>query len=323
MAQARTVRLEHRTRARSAAGPVYRLLADHDNWPRIFPPFVHLENLGPCRRNDALPVTLPGCERIAMWSVSGDAIEHWVALRRKDERALRIDFHPEAVEPPLESICRTWTVREVSGGECVIGMECAFSVRGDDAATLASVRDAVAEGAAAELLAVRIAAELEATFPQLLLDIEDSVPIEAPASAVYDFLYAAHRWPERIPEVLRAEVREGPARTQILELDTRESDGRVLTTKAARVGIAHRKIAVKQLLLSPIGSHHHVQWLIDETPDGTLVTARQKVVIQESGVAAVLGPGTDLAGARSFVRRELSEQARMILDQARFHMERD
>ncbi|MEE1929394.1 SRPBCC family protein [Streptomyces sp. TRM 70351] len=304
---------EHGVPVRAAAEPVFRLLADLDAWPRVFPPFVHLERLGQDER---------GRERVGMWAMSGERIDHWVALRTVDEAGLRVSFVPESAPPPLGSMHRSWVVEPEGAEACTVRLLHEYTVREDaDAGALAAVERTVAEIAAAELSAVQAAAELVAAFPKLLLEVEDSVTIAAPARAVYAFLLDAGRWPERLDHVASADVREDGPDTHVLELVTNEQRGGTFTTKTARVGIAPHKIAYKQLLLPPLGSSHHVQWLIEETAHGTTVTSRQTVVIKESGVAAVLGEGTDLAQARAFVRRELSSKVLLVLEQARDHLE--
>ncbi len=312
MAQPHTVGVEHATEVRATAESVYRLLADIGNWPRMFRPFVHLESLG----------TEGGFERIGMWTTSGDEVVHWVARRRLDERGLRVEFRPEVAHPPLESMRRSWVVEPSSGEECLVRLVHEYRVAGDDPAGADTVRRMIDEVAEGELAALRTAAEQEAASPDLRLVLDDAVRIAGSAAEVYEFLYSAQHWPERLPHVARAEVREGATDTHLLEMDTHESQGGVFTTRTARVGRPNREIAYKQLLLPPLGSSHHVRWRIEETGAGVTVRSRQVVVINLPGVERLLGSGADLAQARSFVRRELDSKVRLVLDGAKAHVER-
>ncbi|GAA4688974.1 hypothetical protein GCM10023347_50980 [Streptomyces chumphonensis] len=313
MSTAEVVNVEHRARVRADAESVFRLLSDLDDWPRVFPPFVHLESLGTDAR---------GRERVGMWSTSGERVEHWVALRTVDADGLRVGFVPERIEAPLTSMSRAWVVEPDGDAACVVRLEQAFTVAPGHADALPPLRRTVEEIASAELSAVQTAAELEAAFPELLVVVEDEVAVPgAPAEDVYAFLFDAARWPQRLDHVERATVREEDGPAHLLELVTREQRGGTMTTKAARVGLGPHKIAYKQLLLPPLGSSHHVQWRIADTPGGTTVSSRQTVVLNESGVAAVLGDGAGLGEARAFVRNELSAKVLLVLDQARHHFD--
>lgn len=292
---------------------VYALLADLGNWPRIFRPFVHLEVLG----------SAGDFQRVGMWSVTGDRVEHWSALRRPDEAALRIDFRPEEVAPPLTRMERSWTVEPRGSGACVVRLAHTYAVADDDPAAAASVRAAVDTVAQAETAAVKAAAEIEAGASDLLLTVTDRVDIDAPVEAVHDALYAVERWPEFLPHVVRVDVRQDSAGMQMVEMDTREGDGSLLTLRTARVGRPPLTICFKQLALPPIGSSHHVRWTL--TPSGAgrgvSVTSEQVVVIDESGIPQLPGEGRPVDKARQFAQRELSAKARLILDGVKGRLE--
>jgi aromatase len=318
MASPQAVCERHEVTVRAAAGDVYRLLADLDAWPRIFPPFVHLERLG----------SVDGYERVGMWALSGTGepaggrVEHWVALRRTDEDALRVEFRPERVEPPLESLCRTWSVEAAGDDRCVVRLEHAYRLKDDDPRAAEAVRRTTEEIAQSELAAVQTAAEITCRFPELLMTVEDAVEIDGPPEEVYDLLFDAAGWPSVMAHVVRADVRGSGPGAHVLEMETLERHGGRFTTRTARVGLPHHGIAYKQLLLPPLGSSHHVRWRIGAGPDGsTTVTSVQTVVIRESGIAAVLGEGTGLETAREFVRAELSSKVRLILDAVKERVE--
>lgn len=302
--------VEHATEVGASAQAVYRLLADLGNWPRIFGPFVHLEVLS----------TDGATERIGMWTTDGDRVEHWVALRRLDEEGLRIDFRPETVPPGLESMERSWVVEPVSRQTCVARLVHTYRVKADQDGPAAVART-VEEISRAELTAVKAAAELDNTSPELLLVLEDRVDIAGPAHDVYAFLYAAEHWSERLPHVARVEVRQDSSGLQLLEVDTRESRGGVFTTRTARVGFPDRALVYKQLALPPLGSSHHVSWRITETATGAAVHSEQVVVVRPAGVTELFGAGSDPEEATSFIRRELHAKVRLVLDGAKEYVE--
>ncbi|MFG2393266.1 SRPBCC family protein [Streptomyces lavendulae] len=314
MGQTPIHRSSHGAPVRAPAREVHRLLADEDNWPRVFASFVHLENLG----RDG------GFDRIGMWGHYDGTVEHWVALRSVDEEALRVEFRPESLPPQLESMKRTWVVEPSADGGCVVRLEHEFRLKEEDAEAAATTLATVEGIALSEVAAVREAAELAALRPQALVTVEDTVTVEAPVGRVFAALYGAGEWPDHMEHVARAEVRgEGPGHTHVLELDTIEHHGGTFTTRAARVGLPDNKIAYKQLLLPPLGASHHVQWLLTEEGGTTRVRSVQTVVIKESGVAAVLGEGASTEAARGFVQSELSSKVRLILDAVKHRLEQD
>jgi aromatase len=314
MGQTPIHRTAHETPVRADAREVHRLLADEDDWPRVFASFVHLENLG--RDGD--------CDRIGMWGHYDGAVEHWVALRRVDEDALRVEFRPESLPPQLESMLRTWVVEPAADGGSVVRLEHEFRLKDEDPAAAETTLATVEGIARSEVAAVREAAELAALRPEALVTVEDTVTVAAPAAEVFAALYGAGDWPAYMGHVARADVRgEGDGHTHVLELDTIERHGGTFTTRAARVGLPHAKIAYKQLLLPPLGASHHVRWLLTEQDGATVVRSVQTVVIKESGVAAVLGEGASTETARGFVQTELSSKVRLILDAVKDRLEQD
>ncbi|MEO3977584.1 SRPBCC family protein [Streptomyces sp. CAU 1734] len=305
MSPAATRHHTRETRVSAPAADVHRLLAAEDNWPRIFAPFIHLENLGP----------RDGGDRIGMWTHSGDTIEHFTAVRHTDPDALRVAFRPDNPPPHLESMLRTWVTVPLSPTECLLRLEHDYrpapgaAPDADDALT--ATLDTIAR---TETAAVRAAAELG---PLALVTVEDTVTVPAPADRVHTALFDAAGWPAFMDHVLRAETLPGgPAHTHILDMETAEARGGTFTTRTARIALPGRKIAYKQLLLPPLGASHHVQWHLEDHDGGRATTVRsvQTVVIKEDGVAAVLGPDTGIEAARGFIRAELSTKARLILD---------
>ncbi|MEU9982389.1 SRPBCC family protein [Streptomyces sp. NPDC050856] len=304
-------RVSHEVTVDAPAEDVYRLLADLANWPWMFRAFVHAEVIG---RQGAF-------ERVGMWTTSGDRVEHWLALRRLDEAALRIDFRPEDPAPPLASMERSWVVEPVTAHRCTVRLLHGFTLTVDDPGALEATRGVIDTVADAETSAVRAAAELTAREPELLVVVTDTVPVAASAEAVYDALYDVPDWPGFLPHVARAEALQDEDGLQLVEVDTVENGGGLLTMRTARAGLPHRGIAYKQLRLPPIGSSHTVGWHIEPTGTGVEVTSRQTVVVRREGIARLLGDGKGTAEATAFIQRELSAKVRLILDGVKRHVE--
>lgn len=291
----------HEVVVRASAPAVYRLLAELSSWPLMFQPFVHLEPLG----------ADGDFARVGMWTTADGAVKHWVVLRRLDQDRLTVRFRPEVVPPPLASMERAWIVEPLSDAKCVARTTHDYQVATDDPATLETVRAQLDGIAETELAAVRAMAELETSSPELRLALHAGVDIDGPPAAVYDFLFDAGRWPDRMPHVARADLlHDGrhARNAQLLEMETREAGGGLLTTRTARVGFPPRLIAYKHLLLPPVGKAHCVRLRIEDAPHGATVTCVQDVVLTEPG-------------ARDFACRELGSKMRLLLDHAKRHVE--
>jgi aromatase len=308
MSEPGIVQTEHQIKVAAPAMAVYDLVADIGAWPRVFPTFVHLEHLG----------TAGAQERVGMWTTSNDEVYHWVTLRTTHPDELRIDYRPEVAPPPMTQLHRTLLVEQLSEQDSLVRLLHTCRLADDDHAVKDSIRRMTDEIGNAELAALKAAAE---RAEELVMVFEDTVRIKGSAREVFDFLSAAQRWQERLPHVSRISLREEVANLQLLEMDTVENNGGTLTTKTARVCLPHRGIVFKHLLLPPLGESHTVRWLIEESGDDVVVTSEHTVVINESGVAAMLGGGTGLAEAKAFIHRELTTKTRLILDQAKAHVE--
>ncbi|MGC5412953.1 SRPBCC family protein, partial [Streptomyces sp. DT225] len=75
-----TREVEHEITVRAAASEVYRLLAEVENWPRLFPPSVHVEQLE--ADGDQ--------ERIRIWATANGEAKSWTSIRVLDPEGLRI-----------------------------------------------------------------------------------------------------------------------------------------------------------------------------------------------------------------------------------------
>ncbi|MFE6721723.1 SRPBCC family protein [Streptomyces albidoflavus] len=305
------VRAVHEVAVRAPARETYRLLADLDNWPWIFTPFVHVESTG--QEGEF--------ERVEMWTTGSDRVERWGALRRLDQAALRIEFRPEDVARPLSDMERVWAVEPDGEHACLVRLLHTCTLADDTPTARAQVTEVIDTVARAETQAVREAAELAAHTPELRLVVADTVDIDAEPRAVSDILHDIASWPRFLPHVARAEALQDADGLQFVEVDTVESNGSTLAMRTARARTSEHSLAYKQLVLPPVGSSHHVRWRVFGRDGGAVVRSEQTVVIKQDGIEAMLGDGKVLADATEFIRRELSAKVRLILDGAKRQLE--
>ncbi|MEV7009997.1 SRPBCC family protein [Streptosporangium sp. NPDC051022] len=278
-------------RVRAPAATVRRLLTDVTAWPRIFPAVVHAERLddgsgGPAR----------------VWVLREEHDEVSVVTVRQvvDHDGRSVRFRPDAHADALLPLGEDWSVESPAEGESLVRLD----------------------SGVADLAALRAAAEEESAESPVYLEFADSVTVAGAARDVYDFLYRLEDWPEVVPHVATASVREIGPHVRFVEIDNAGPNGPVHTTEAVRIGFPHRTIVEKHRLLPPLASLHLGRWTVEESPGGATVTATHVVVIKEAGVASVLGEGTTLAEARTWIRGALGGNSVVVAEQAREYAER-
>lgn len=308
-----TVReVEHEITVQAAAADVYRLLAEVENWPRLFPPSVHVDQLE--RDGDE--------ERIRIWATANGEAKNWTSRRVLDPEALRIRFWQEVSAPPVAEMTGTWILEAVAADETRVRLLHTYRAIDDDPDSLAWIDQAVDRNSKAELPALKNNLERASHTDELTLSFEDSVRIEGSAKDVFDFLNEADRWTERLPHVASVEFTEDTPGLQILRMDTRTKDGSTHTTESVRVAFPHRRIAYKQTTLPALLDLHTGYWQLDEEPDGTTTAISQHtVVINADAIAQVLGPDAGVPQARAFLREALGGNSRATLGHAKRYAE--
>ncbi|MFJ9840739.1 aromatase/cyclase [Kitasatospora sp. NPDC101155] len=311
MPQSGTREVAHEITVRACAADVYEFIAGVANWPRIFPPTVHVEHLEQSATE----------ERIRIWATANGEAKNWVSRRTLDREALRIEFRQEVSTPPVAAMGGTWIIEPLSAGECRIRLLHDYRAVDDDQAGLAWIDEAVDRNSRSELAALKMNVELAAAGADLLLSFEDSVRVEGSAKDVYDFLNEAQHWQERLPHVARVDFQETSPGLQLLEMDTRTKDGSTHTTKSVRVCFPDERIVYKQITLPALMTLHTGRWELVEDGDGVTVTSQHTVVINPDRITEVLGAEADLARAREFVRNALGANSRATLGLAKDHAE--
>ncbi|MFE2266917.1 aromatase/cyclase [Streptomyces griseosporeus] len=303
--------VEHEITAKAPAETVYRLIAEVENWPRIFPPTIHVEHVERGERD----------ERIRIWATANGEPKNWASRRTLDPDHLRIDFRQEVSTPPVAAMGGTWIIEPLSADECRIRLLHDYRAVDDDPAGLAWIDEAVDRNSRSELAALRTNVERAHAEADLTFSFEDSVEIAGSAKDVYDFINEADLWAERLPHVASVRLTEDTPGLQTLEMDTRARDGSVHTTKSYRVTFPHHKIAYKQVTLPALMTLHTGYWTFTETDTGVTASSQHTVTLNTANIARVLGADATVADARAYVRDALSTNSRATLGHAKAHAE--
>jgi aromatase len=303
--------VEHEITVAAPAAAVYQLLADVRNWPRIFPPTVHVEQI----EQGA------GQQRIQIWATADGGVRNWTSLRELDPVARRIDFRQEISPAPVASMSGTWIIEPLPGDHCRIRLLHRYRAIDDDPAGLARIGTAVDTNSRAELAGLKSTVEHVTAAADLTFSFTDSVPVNGPAKDVYDFIDQADRWAERLPHVASVRLDEPAPGLQVLEMDTRAADGSTHTTKSYRVCLPAHKIAYKQVTLPPLMSLHTGYWTFQDGPDGVLASSQHTVVLNRDNITRLLGADATVDKAKALVREALGTNSRTTLAHAKAFVE--
>lgn len=304
--------VEHQITVAAPAATVYRLIAEVENWPRIFPPTVYVDHVERTEQE----------ERIRIWATANGAAKNWTSHRVLDHAQLRIDFRQEVSTPPVAAMGGTWLIEPVTGTESRVRLLHDYRAVDDDPDGLAWIEAAVDRNSRAELAALKANVELAAgPADDRVLSFEDTVRIDGAVEDVYDFINEADRWKERLPHVARVSLQEDTPGLQVLEMDTRTKDGSTHTTKSVRVCFPYGRIVYKQITLPPLMTLHTGYWRLEEDGDGVTATSQHTVIINAANIKKVLGADADVPQAREFVRNALSGNSLATLGHAKEYAE--
>ncbi|GAA4688828.1 SRPBCC family protein [Streptomyces chumphonensis] len=309
-----TVReVEHDITIDAPAAEVYRLIAEVENWPRIFPPTVHVDHVEKGERE----------ERIRIWATANGEAKNWTSRRTLDPEALRITFRQEVPAAPVARMGGTWVIEALDALRCRVRLLHDYRAVDDDPDKLAWIDRAVDRNSRSELDALKANVELATGSAELTLSFEDSVTINGSAKDVYDFINEAQHWKQRLPHVARVDLREDTPGLQILRMDTLTKDGSSHTTESVRVCFPHHRIAYKQTTLPALMTLHTGYWHLVEDADGvTTATSQHTVVLNAGNIPAILGADADVRDAREFIRNALGTNSRATLGHAREYAEK-
>ncbi len=295
--------------ASAPAGVLYGLIADASHWPLFFQPCLHVEQLD-----------FDGShERLRMWAAAGDEIASWVSSRRLDVGRHRVEFRQDVTAAPVESMRGVWTVTSL-GDRCRVSLEHAFTVTGDDPEDVARLERITHANSRAQLDRLAWLAERWDRLDALVLSFEDTVRLKAPPELVFDFLYRAGDWPDRLPHVHSMRLTEDSPGVQVMAMGSATGDGTAHDTESVRMCFPGAgRIVYKQTRTAPLMAAHTGEWSVEPDASGLDVTARHTVLLREDAVERVLGPAATVEDARRHLREELGRASRIVLDRAAHH----
>ncbi|MEU5893116.1 aromatase/cyclase [Streptomyces sp. NPDC047461] len=304
--------VEHTVDVDAPATAVYRLIAEVENWPRIFPPTIFVDR-----------VEADGdSERIRIWATANGEPKNWTSRRTLDAEGLVITFRQEVSTPPVAAMGGTWIIEPLTESTSRVRLLHDYRAIDDDPKGLAWIDEAVDRNSRSELAALKTNVELAHATEDVTFSFEDSVTIAGSAKDAYDFVNEAGLWPERLPHVATVRFEEPSPGLQSLEMDTRAKDGSTHTTKSYRVTFPHHKIAYKQVTLPALMTLHTGYWTFTEAADGTTTASSQHtVVLNTANIARILGEDATVADARAYVHGALSTNSRATLGHAKDHAE--
>lgn len=306
-----TREVEHEITVGAPAPAVYRLLAEVVNWPRVFPPTIHVDQVE--RSGDK--------ERIRIWATAGDGAKNWTSRRTLDPDGLRITFRQEISAPPVAAMGGVWIIEPLGQQRCRVRLLHDYRAVDDDPAGLVWIDEAVDRNSRSELAALRTNVEAAHAAADLTFSFTDSVTVTGAAKDLFDFVNEADRWAERLPHVASVRLTEDTPGLQALEMDTRAKDGSTHTTKSYRVTFPHHHIAYKQVTLPALLTLHTGIWTFEETTDGTVASSQHTVTLNTDNIAAVLGPEVTADDARKYVHGALSTNSLATLGYAKAYAE--
>ncbi|WP_370942168.1 aromatase/cyclase [Amycolatopsis sp. cg5] len=297
---------EHRVTVMAPAEIVFDLISDVRRWPYTLTPTIHAEQLE----------RTGGTERIRLWALANGEVKTWTSLREIDATGKRVSFRQEVTQAPAAEMRGEWILEPNGPRETSVLLTHDYRAIDDDPEREQWIRLAVDRNSVAELDRIKVAAERR-KLDELTLSFEDSLRIGGSAGDVYEFLYQAKAWPERLPHVARLELEEDVPGVQRMEMDTRGADGSVHTTKSIRICFDGERIVYKQTEVPALMSAHTGEWQLEPDGDGVLATSRHTVVIEPAAVPKVFGEGATLRKAREFVQQALSKNSCTTLAHAK------
>lgn len=303
--------VEHAIDIAAPADDIYRLIADVENWPQLFPPTIYVE----------LQDQTDTEQTLRIWASANGSAKTWTSKRTLDPAARRITFRQQVSTPPVAAMGGVWIVEEITPGSSKVRLLHDFRAVDDDAAGLDWIDEVVDRNSRSELAALKANAELAINSSELVLEFEDSIRIGGTGKDAFDFVNEAQLWAERLPHVSSVRLDEPSTGLQTLEMDTTAKDGSTHTTKSFRVCMPNDRIVYKQTTLPALMQVHTGRWTFVEDRDGVVATSQHTVVLREENITSILGPDAGIDQARSYIREALGANSRATLGFAKTHAE--
>ncbi|MFJ5281412.1 SRPBCC family protein [Streptomyces parvulus] len=312
-------RMAQHTPVDAPAGVLYGLIADALRWPVFLPPTLHVEQL-----------EFDGeSERLRMWVTAGGEIRSWTTHRVLDPVAHRVEFRQEVLPRPVTSMGGSWSVEPRGPERSLVTLRNDFAVRDNARTDVDWVKRATTDNSRAALANLRRLAERWRRLDHLVLSLEDTASVDAPAEDVYGFLHRFGNRPDALPGALALDIREHTPGVQLMTVRRPGRDGGARTTESVRIGFPHAgRIVYKDTLDTgqpALLAAHTGEWSVepDAHGEGVTLVARHHAVLDEDAVRQSYGDGPDaLARARQDLRTELARDSAHALRLAKEHTER-
>lgn len=306
-----TREVEHDVVVDAPADEIYKLIAEVENWPRIFPPSVHVDYVE--RGEDE--------EQIRIWATANGTPKNWTSRRRLRPHERAISFRQEQPAAPVAAMGGTWIIEPAGESSSRVRLLHDYRAVDDDPEQLGWIDRAVDTNSRSELAALKRNVELATNMAELTMSFTDTVHIDGSAKDAYDFVNEAGAWRERLPHVAEVSLTEDTPGLQVLRMDTRTKNGDTHTTESVRVCFPHSKITYKQTALPALMTLHTGCWEFEETDGGTVASSQHTVVINQDNIAKILGEDAGVPEARSFLREALGGNSRATLGHAKDYAE--
>jgi aromatase len=207
----------HEITVHAPADDVYRLIADVENWPLMFPPTIHVDQVERGERD----------ERIRICAIANGQAKQWTSYRELDPDARRIDFRQEVSAPPVAAMGGSWIISRAGEGTSRV-LPHYYRAVDDDADSLRWIEAAVDRNSRSELAALKAHAESAAGGSELQA-WSGSSPDTVPSGRAWGGNYSPRRRSRRCSTSLS---RSSPRRS--VSLRGRRSATRISWTSPGR-----------------------------------------------------------------------------------------
>ncbi|MFJ9041464.1 SRPBCC family protein [Streptomyces sp. NPDC102406] len=311
----------HTVSVGAPASVVYGLLADAPRWPLFLRSCVHAERMDADARTDELLV----------WTCTDDQVRG-ARLRRTLRPAERtVSFEEfatdatDATDPasgPGPQASGTWSVERddpAGEGRCLLTLHYERLGPGPfetPQAVARQVRDQLDQ-----VEEIKAAAERWDTFDESLLSLANSARVDGAPELVYDLLHRVGDWPELLPHVDEATVREDRPGVQRVTLGLgAPPTGEPVTVTSVRLCFPHAgRIVHKEQVAHELVAAHSGEWSLVPDASGLTVTSTHQVLLRPQALAP--GPPVDGAPARLRVGEWLTGTDRETLALIKWHAE--
>jgi C7-C12 aromatase (ARO/CYC) len=280
----------------AAPAEVVRALVDDvAGWTQLHKLAVHAEIL----EDDG------GTQLIQHWAVADEhSVRTWRVRRTKAADGSSVSFVHEPAEAPFASLSGEWTFHE-QDGKTVVTLRHDFTLVEGAEEQAAALVARLHEGNQDYLQVLLYASENRDELDRLIISFTDPLFIAGDIKDVYDYLWEADKWEERIPHIAKLVLEQPAPDVQFFDMDTSTPDGSSHRTRSVRITIEPDIIVYKQTQLPILLDGNTGHWKFTQTPEGVIAEARHTATIKPSALH-ILGEGTTVQDARNYLRRVLS-----------------